>query len=115
VVKLESAQPGTGDDAGLLLLNWTVRDRNPTPDSVEVSWSHQFEGPWMTIAKGLRGEGQYRWPVPRDAGSRVYLKIESTDRAGNIGTFITPQPVVVENARPRARVLGINPAAVGRN
>jgi hypothetical protein len=111
-VKLESAAPGTGDDAGMQLLRWSVRDANLLPDSVEVAWAPAPEGPWQIIAKGLRADGQYRWPVPRETGPRVFLKIEVPDRAGNVGRFVTPQPVTVEAPRPRARVIGINPAAV---
>jgi hypothetical protein len=111
-VKLESAVVGTGDDLGLLILRWSVRDDNLMPDAVEAAWAAGADGPWQPIAKGLRADGQYRWPVPRDAGARVYLKIEVKDRAGNVGRFVTPQPLTVELPRPRARVIGINPSAV---
>jgi hypothetical protein len=111
-VTLESATPGVGDDAGLLILKWHVSDKNLKPDAVEFAWSSAPEGPWQTIAKGLRAEGLYRWQVPREAGSKAYLKIEAQDKAGNIGRAATAQPVPVEVNRPRAKVLGINPAAM---
>ncbi len=111
-VTLESASPGVGDDAGMLILKWHVSDKNLKPDAVEFSWSNAPEGPWQSIAKGLRAEGLYRWPVPREAGSKAYLKIEAQDKAGNIGRAATGQPVPVEVNRPRAKVLGINPAAM---
>lgn len=111
-VRLESVMPGVGEEAGLISLRWTVRDKNLKPDAVELSWSNSPEGPWLPIAKGLRAEGQYRWPVPREAGNRTFLKLESSDMAGNVGRFVTPQPVTLETGKPRAKVLGINPAAV---
>jgi hypothetical protein len=111
-VTLESATPGVGDDAGMLILKWHVSDRNLKPDAVEFAWSAAPEGPWQTIAKGLKAEGLYRWPVPREAGSKTYLKIEAADKAGNIGRAATSQPVPIEVGRPRAKVLGINPAAM---
>jgi hypothetical protein len=110
-VKLESTTLGTGDDIGLLMLNWTVRDRNLAPDAVEISWATQPDGPWHVIAKGLRSDCQYRWAVPREATPKAYLKIESTDRAGNVGRFVTPQAVATELPKPKARVIGINPTA----
>ncbi|MFL5327400.1 MAG: hypothetical protein ACJ8C4_00670 [Gemmataceae bacterium] len=110
-VKLESTTLGTGDDMGLLMLNWTVRDRNLAPDAVEISWTTQPDGPWHVIAKGLRSDCQYRWAVPREATPKAYLKIESTDRAGNVGRFVTPQAVATELPKPKARVIGINPTA----
>lgn len=111
-VTLESATPGTGDDAGMLILKWHVNDKNMKSDAVEFAWANAPEGPWNAIAKGLRAEGLYRWPVPREAGSKAYLKIEAQDKAGNIGRAATAQPVSVEVNRPRAKVLGINPAAM---
>jgi hypothetical protein len=111
-VTLESATPGVGEDAGLLILKWHVSDKNLKPDAVEFAWASAPEGPWQSIAKGLRAEGLYRWQVPRDAGSKAYLKIEAQDKAGNIGRASTSQPVPIEVNRPRAKVLGINPAAM---
>lgn len=111
-VLIENATPGVGPEAGLLLLQWSVRDKNVKPDAVDAYWAQQPEGPWQPIAKNLRADGQYRWPIPREAGARVFIKVEATDRAGNTGKAVTPQPVVLETARPRVRVLGINPAAV---
>lgn len=111
-VKLDSVTAGTGDDAGLFVLHWSVRDANLVPDSVDAFWASSAEGPWQPIAKGLRADGQYRWPVPREAGARVFLKIEAPDRAGNVGRYVTLQPVIVDVPRPRARVIGINPMAV---
>jgi len=111
-VNLESVSTGTGEDTGLVSLRWSVRDKNLKPDAVELSWSASLDGPWQPIAKGLRAEGQYRWPAPREAGCRTFLKLEAADTAGNVGRFVTPQPITLEVAKPRAKVLGINPAAV---
>jgi hypothetical protein len=111
-VSIDSVLPGVGDDAGLISLRWSVRDKNPKPDAVELSWSNSTEGPWQSIAKGLRAEGQYRWPVPPQAGTRLFFRLEAGDLAGNLGKFVTPQPVSLEVGKPRAKVLGINPAAV---
>ena len=110
-VRLESATPGVNDDAGLLMLSWSVKDKNLAPDSVELSWSTTHEGPWRSIAKGLRSDNQYRWAVPREAAGKCFLKIEATDRAGNVGRFVSPQAVATEQPKPRARMLGINPSA----
>jgi hypothetical protein len=111
-VKFESIQLGVGDEVGLVSLKWSVRDKNLKPDAVELAWSSSPEGPWQPIAQNLRAEGQYRWPVPREAGGRAYFKLEAQDQAGNVGRFVTPQPVGLETPKPRAKVLGINPAAV---
>jgi hypothetical protein len=111
-VRLESATPGANDDAGLLSLTWNVQDKNLAPDSVDLFWSGSPDGPWRSIAKGLRSDSQYRWAVPREVGGKCYLKIEATDRAGNVGRFVSQQSIATELPKPKARVLGINPSAV---
>lgn len=112
LVSIDSATLGQGDETGLLVLQWSIRDKHLKSDTVDAYWSSHAEGPWQPIARGLRAEGPYRWPIPREAGARVFIKIEAQDRAGNVGRAVTPQPVSLEAPRPRGRVLGINPAAV---
>jgi hypothetical protein len=107
-VMLHGAQLGLGDEAGTMTISWSARDKNLVPDSVELSYATTPEGPWQSFAKGQRAEGQYRWSVPREAGGKAYLRVEASDRAGNVGRADSPEPVLLEPPRPKARVLGIN-------
>ena len=111
VVLLQGAHLGLGDEAGILILSWSARDKNLTADSIELTYSAAPEGPWQMIAKGLKAEGQYRWSIPREAGARAYLRVEASDRAGNVGRYESREPVLLEPPRPKARVLGVSAGA----
>lgn len=111
VVLLHGAHLGLGDEVGTLQLSWSARDKNLTADAVEIAYAPAPEGPWQVIAKGLKAEGQYRWSIPREAGARAYLRVDASDRAGNLGRYESREPVLLEPPRPKARVLGVSAGA----
>ncbi len=112
-VQMTDIRVGTGDDAGLLVMSWSVQDKNLGQEGVELSWSSQPDGPWQSALRGLKPEGTARWPVPPEAAGRVYLKLEATDRAGNVGRWETREPIVLETGRPRVRILSISAVRPG--
>jgi hypothetical protein len=107
--ELQDIRPGTGDDAGTLLVCWTARDNKDLSTSpIDLYFSIKREGPWQTLAKGLKNDGVYRWQVPTSLGAEAYLRLAVSDRAGNITYAETAQAVALDDlSRPRARVLGV--------
>jgi hypothetical protein len=101
---------GTGAEAGTLLILWTAHDKNLAPDSVALAYATQPGGPWQPIVTGHKNEGVYRWALPPDVGGQVYLRLEVSDRAGNVGRAELQQPVVLDAGKPRVKVLAIGPA-----
>lgn len=99
---------GTGADAGTLTVQWVVHDKNLAPDSIAIYHASRPDGPWLPIATGLRNEGSYRWLIPAGIGADVFLKLEATDRAGNVGRSILTEPVAMP--QPKVRVLNIGPS-----
>jgi hypothetical protein len=108
-VTMRDIQQGSGDRAGQLTLSWSAQDKNLGPEPVELLWAAQPAGPWQSAAKGLKAVGSAHWTVPREAGGQVYIRLEATDRAGNVGRWETREPVVLEAARGKARILGVKP------
>ncbi|HZT80581.1 MAG TPA: hypothetical protein VFA26_10175 [Gemmataceae bacterium] len=107
-VQLLAARPGTGSDAGSLVLFWTATDKNLAAEPISLYYAAQKEGPWHLVARGVRNEeGSYRWPVPKDAGAEFYFRIEAADQAGNVGRHELPERVVLDLSRPRGKVLGV--------
>src|SRR5262249_18047684 len=66
VVAVQDIRIGTGEESGQLVLGWTAQDKNLLPDSVDLFWASQPDGPWQAAARGLKAEGSARWPVPRE-------------------------------------------------
>jgi hypothetical protein len=91
----------------VLVLLWHAADRNLTVHPITLLWSESAEGPWRTIAAGLPNTGRHSWTPPSDLPYQVYLRMETGDKAGNIGVTVTGQPVLVDLLEPAARLHGI--------
>src|SRR5262249_21071272 len=66
--ELVSVFPGNNGDRGVMLITWNAGDKTLGRERVDLYWSANRDGPWMTIAKGLKNDRQYRWTVPQEVG-----------------------------------------------
>lgn len=99
--------PGPAGPAEGLLIRYTSRDQLPAPRGVRLAFSPRADGPWSTIAEGLEPEGTYRWQPDRAAPASVYVRVEATDAAGNVGQSVTTEPVAVASAQVVGRLRGL--------
>jgi hypothetical protein len=106
MAQLQSIKPGAGEDAGSLFITWAASDKNLPPEPIDLYYATTREGPWMAIARGLKNDGTYRWVAPRDGVGRYYLRMDVTDRAGNLARCETPDMVVLDLTHPKAKILG---------
>jgi hypothetical protein len=107
-VQMTDIRLGTGDEAGQLILVWSADDKNLGPNPVSLHWSAAADGPWHLGATGMKAAGTARWQVPKEAGTRVYLRLEAADSAGNVGRWESKEPVVLGSDRARVRILGVS-------
>lgn len=98
-----------GRDAGELLVHWEAEDELLDPRPVALSFAERPAGPWSTIAAGLENTGQYAWRLDNRVPDRIYLRIEVRDEAGNIGQYISPDPVAIDLQRPQGHIRGVHP------
>jgi hypothetical protein len=109
MVQMTDVRLGTGDETGQLVLKWTAEDKNLGPDPVSLHWATAPSGPWTLGATGMKASGSARWAVPKDAGTRFYLRLEATDLAGNVGRWETKEPVLMAPERAmKARIIGVS-------
>jgi len=112
-----------------MVLRWQANDRNMAVDPITLEWSEQSNGPWNPIvsseggtapigssaavaAKRLPHTSQYAWKLPPNFPThRVYVRISARDTAGNIGTVVSPHPILVDMNKPVAKIHGIIGAA----
>jgi hypothetical protein len=110
VVQFNSVRPGSGTDAGSLIFSYEARDNKAlAAKPISFYWAGRPEGPWNPIARGQPNDGLFRWFVPRDAGREFYVRLEVVDQAGNIARVEFAEKIVLDQMRPRARVLGVTP------
>jgi hypothetical protein len=90
-------------------IGWTSQDANLGSSPAEISYAVNRQGPWLSIARGLKGEGEFRWVPPPDIGPQAYIRLTVRDTAGNTTITETTQPIALDDlSRPRARIAGIS-------
>ena len=94
-VEVVEAKRIQGVEPGGVLIRWMARDRLLVPKSVRLMHSPSPDGPWATISEGLDAQGEERWQPERGSPTRVYIRAEAADAAGNVGSGTTPEPVTI--------------------
>ena len=112
LAKITSVPYGRGNEAGKLVINWSVSDPFISLRPIRLSYSRGATGPWTVIENGLRNVGRYVWKVEPNVPERIFLKIEATDQAGNVGVHQLSQSIDISGLVPRGTIRGVVP--VGR-
>jgi hypothetical protein len=107
--RLISAEAGTGDRAGEIVIRYEANDASLASKPVTLLQSAQPGGPWTTIAAGLDNSGQYTWRFDNSVPDRVYLLLEVRDEAGNIGSFESADPISLDRVLPQGRLRSVRP------
>lgn len=107
--KITTAQVGEGDRAGEMEVRWEAHDTALTSRPIALAFSESADGPWTMIASGLSNQGSYVWRIDNRMPAKMYLKLDARDEAGNVGTFITPEPVAIQRVRPQGKIRGVRP------
>lgn len=111
VVSIRNVLVGQGIDKGKLKIAWNATDKNLGPGCVNLKYAEQKDGVWNTIAEKVNNTGEYTWQMPNPAPFQFFVKVETVDRAGNVGEDVTPQLVKVDLAIPRTIISGVQPAS----
>lgn len=88
-----------GNDSDVFEIRYAFEDPLAIPNSVRLSYSPHQTGPWATIATDQPTNGTFDWKPHRSLPSRVFVRIEMPDAAGNIGESITLEPITLRTAR----------------
>jgi len=112
-VELLGATRAAEGDASSIVIRYTSRDQLPAPKTARLFFSPNAEGPWATIATAVDNQGEYRWQPDRATPARVYLRVEVSDAAGNVGGVTSPEPVTVTASRVVGRLGGVRTLPTG--
>jgi len=108
-VRLGAVEVGRGIDAGRLTIQWTAADKNLSKQPITLSYAERTEGPWKTILANLENSGRYTWQMPADVPYKFLVRVQATDRAGNVGFDETPKPIIVDLSQPKGVILNVDP------
>jgi hypothetical protein len=109
LAQITSVPYGRGDEAGRLVINYSVADPHLVMRPVTLAFSRNPEGPWTAIDQGLRNEGRYVWKPSSNVPDRIFLRLDARDRAGNVGVHILSQAIDVSGLVPRGTIHGVVP------
>ncbi len=105
-VRIRGARYGEGDRTGALVILYECHDPNLMDRPITLSFSENVDGPWTTIAGGLRNDGDYVWPADPKLPRAFYLRMDAKDKAGNVSTYILDKAIDAQGLAPRARIRG---------
>jgi len=114
LTRITSVPYGRGNEAGRLVINYSVSDDFLTLRPITLGYSSHPDGPWIIMEDGLRNEGRYVWKVQPNVPDRVFLRIEAIDKAGNVGVHVLSQAIDVSGLVPRGTIHGVVPVGTSR-
>ena len=91
-------------------LAWSIEDESPDERPVRLSWAPAPEGPWRPITDWISDTGRYQWQVDENAITSVLIRLEARDAAGNISRVDSTTPLLLDTARPTARITDVESA-----
>jgi hypothetical protein len=109
VVAIKSVDPPRTVDDRNLTISWSATDKNLGRQPITLSYAEQVEGLWTPIASNLENTGRYVWSMPANVPFRLYVRVEATDRAGNIGSAQTANPILVDLSKPKITNITVEP------
>jgi len=105
---IDVAMEGDGGQT-TLCVRYAARDPLLAPHGTRILYSPNPEGPWATIASGRDNQGEHRWQPDRSVPARVFIRVEVTDAAGNLGAATTSDSVAVAQSKFTGRLGGLKP------
>lgn len=115
-VQMAPVQAGQGTNLGKVAIQWRAGDVHLAEKPVVLSWRpvDQSGARWTPITEQpIENSGKFIWTVPATVPPRFHVRVDVVDTAGNRGSAQTPEdlPVIVDRARPKSRIIGLDPSA----
>lgn len=111
----ELAQPQVlADGQGRVRLTWHVEDQNISSAPVRLESAISAAGPWTPLFDWQMDQRSYEMPILSGTPTTLHFRLLARDAAGNVTTAQTAQPVLIDQQRPKARLLRVQPASVTR-
>lgn len=96
---------------GRIRLAWRISDTNPSTTPVRLEYSTSQSGPWTPVFDWQMDQGGYEMPIQSGMPPVLHFRLLARDTAGNVTASQTNQPVIVDQRRPTARLLRVQPVS----
>jgi hypothetical protein len=110
-----ATEVGQGPDTGSLTITWQAVDKNLGREPITLSYAEDVNGTWVKIPGGesIENSGRFVWRKGPGAPHKFFVRVEATDKAGNVGSAVTVKPTLFDLAQPKSVILGVEPARDG--
>ncbi len=108
-IQLLNSFQGRGERIDTVTVQWQYADNYPAENPISIFYSGSRLGPWQQAEGALKNVGTHSFRIPRNAPTKLYLKIVARDAAGNLAEEVSRKPLLIDRARPTARVITIEP------
>lgn len=114
LIQFDRPEVGLGPNAGKVAITWRANDANLGSPCVLLSWRAE-DAPadqWNRIAEPMDNSGKYIWVVPPDVPDRIHIRVDVIDTLRNrsYADTTTSGPVILDRAKPRGRIIGLDPS-----
>ena len=106
-LELLPIQQGSGLAGNQVTIRWRVGDPFLAPTPIALSYAKEASGPWTKFAEPESGVEHYRWSITEDLPSKLYVRVEARDLAGNMSSADVAEPIVVDLSRPQGRIVDV--------
>ena len=113
-VAIDRPRVGKGQSAGKVLVTWCAGDAHLADRPISIFYREdRADAPWVLIADRIDNSGRYTWVAPASVPPKFHVKVEAIDTLGNRGASDTQDlgAIVLDRARPRGRIIGLDPGA----
>jgi len=106
-IELLPIQQGRGSELNQLQISWRVAEEHPAEKPVSLYYAASPVGPWEPISAWRNDTGSLAWSVGPGSPAQFYVRVMARDAAGNVAHVDSAQPIVVDLARPSARIVDV--------
>ncbi len=106
-IHLLSTQAGADENGRTMTMRWTASDRNMVARPITLLYAESAEGQWIPFATNLENTGSYTWHMAAGLPNRVLVRVQATDRLGNMSADQSTMPSPIDLIRPTATIRNV--------
>lgn len=114
VARLAPIKAEEGDRAGELTITWKAGDMMLAEHPVSLFYGEALDGSWTPIVSGIDNTGRYVWQLENNLPTKVFIRLEVRDQAGNVQVATSDGPVSLDQMRPQGHIRTIRPLEEAR-
>lgn len=106
-LELLPIRQGRGTDLNQITIQWKITEERPADKPVSLYYAPTPQGPWEPISGWRADTGSFAWSVGLGSPAQFWVRVVARDAAGNVSQAETTQPIMVDLARPTARIVDV--------